>query len=160
MLAACAYARLALPFTRDKQPLEAILVTEAWVSGDKTVTVRDVRDAARDCDNAALDAVCFADYAASNTAHAAMYAAIAALPGAAPKGAAGAAAGAVAEAAADAATSQAEGEKARTTMQQACANVVRSKIDEAVIMRAWWKHVTSFAQETSNRLRSDEEDQP
>ncbi len=150
VLAACACARLALPFTRDDRPLHAILVTEHLVTGDKTVAVQDMRDAAKDCDDAAGDAACFGDLAAANVAYAAMYATIAALPGNTPKTAAGDAAAAVAEAAADAATSPAEADQARTAMQRACANIVRNKIDEAVIMRLWWEHAT----------RSDREDQP
>ena len=147
VLAACACARLALPFSQDERPLHAILKTEAWVSGDKKVTVKDVKDAAKECDDAALDAGCYADYAGANVALAAMYATIAAMPGKTPQGAGGAAAEAVAEAAADATVSPAEGEAARTALRLTCANIVRSKIDEDTIMRLWWEHVARSGKE-------------
>jgi hypothetical protein len=126
-------------------------MSEAWVLGDKTVTAQDMRDAAKECDDAAGYAECFAEHAAASAAYAAMYATIAALPGKTPKGAAGDAAAAVADAAADAATSPDDADAARRFVQQTCANIVRSKIDEATVMHLWWEHVT----------RQDaEEDQP
>jgi hypothetical protein len=147
VLAACTCAKLGLPYTRDERPLQAILMTEAWILGDKTITAQDMRDAAKECDDAAGYAECFAQHAAASAAYAAMYATIAALPGKTPKGAAGDAAAAVAEAAADAAPNRADGDAARVFVQQACANIVRSKIDEDAIMRLWWVHVTGQAAE-------------
>ena len=142
VLAACTCAKLGLPFTKDERPLQAILMTEAWVLGDKTVTAQHMRNAAKECDDAAGYAECFAEHAAASAAYAAMYATIAALPGKTPKGAAGDAAAAAADAAADAATNPADGDAARLFVQQACANIVRSKIDEDAIMRLWWVHAT------------------
>jgi hypothetical protein len=140
--AACICARLALPFTRDERPVSAILLTERWVLGHDDVTVEDVKDAARECDDAANDAGRFADSAGADVACAAMYAAIAALPGKPPRGAAAAAAGWAAEAAAaGAAPTPVEGDAARLFVQQACANIVRSKIDADTIMWLWWEHV-------------------
>jgi hypothetical protein len=80
VLAAWTCARLGLPYTRDERPLQAILMTEAWVLGDKTVTAQDVRGAAKECDGAAGYAECFAEHAAASAADAAMYATIAACP--------------------------------------------------------------------------------
>jgi hypothetical protein len=147
--AASVCARLALPYTRDERPLRAMLMTERWALGHDDVTIQDVRDAAKECDDAANDAGCCGDSAGADVAYAAMYAAIAALPGKPPKGAAGAAAGWAAEAAAAAAAvlTPADGNAARLFVQQGCANIVRSKIDEDTIMRLWWEHVTGSARE-------------
>lgn len=142
VLAACTCARLALPFSQDERPLRAMLLTEQWILGASDVTGQDVEDAAKECDEAAFDAGCHGDSAAANVAYAAMYTAIAALPGKTPKGAAGAAAGWAAEAAAAAAPTPSEADPARLFIQQACANIVRSKIDEETIMQHWWVHVT------------------
>jgi hypothetical protein len=139
--ATCTCARLALPFTRNERPLRTILMTERWVLGNSDVTVDDLKDAGKDCDDAGLEAGCQADYAGANVAYAAMYAAIAALPGDTPKGAAGAAAEAAAQAAAEAALTPDEGDAARDFVRQACANIVRSKIDTNTIMKLWWEHV-------------------
>jgi hypothetical protein len=142
VLAACACARLALPFTDDERPLHAILMTEHWVQGDDDVTVEDMKRVAKECDDAALDAGCYGDHAGPNAAYAAMYAAISALPGQTPQGAADAAASAAVEAAADAAINPTDARLARMLMHRTCAKVVRSHINEDTIMQAWWEHVT------------------
>jgi hypothetical protein len=145
VLAACACARLALPFSQDERPLRAILVTEGWATRNRRSTSDALKAAGKEADEAAQDAGCYADHAGADVALAAMYAAIAAMPGQTPKGAAAACAEAAAEAAADAATCPKEAEKARTAMRQTCANIVRSKIDEGTIMRLWWEHVRRAA---------------
>ncbi len=139
--AACDCARLALQFTRDERPLRAILMTERWASGDQFITLDDLKGAAEDCKEAALDAGCYGDFAGANTAYAARYACIAVLPDREPKEAAAACAEAVAEAAADAATSIVEGDAARMASRWMTACVVRTRIDEDLIVELWRRHV-------------------
>ncbi len=158
--AACACARLALPFSEDERPLRAILLTERWLAGDKDVTLDKVKEAAEECREAALDAGCFADYAASNAAFAGMYTGYAATTNRTPKESAAAAAESAAHAAADGATCHTEAEAALAAVHQACANAVRSKIDTDAIMKLWWRHVTGSGRANIRALMPGEEDQP
>lgn len=160
VLAACACARLALPFSEDETPLRAILMTERWAAGDKDVTLDHVKEAAEECREAALDAGYLADYAASNAAYAAMYCAYAATTNRTPKESAAAAAEAAAHAAADGVLHHAEADAAMLAVHQACAHAVRNKIDENVILKLWWRHVTGTGGVVVRVVSADEEDQP
>jgi hypothetical protein len=99
VLAACACARLALPYVPDgeERPLRAIEIAEAWARGDAGVTLEQVRYAAEAA----------AAYAAEAAAAYAAYAAAAYAAEAAADAAAAYAAEAAADAAADAATDDA-----------------------------------------------------
>jgi hypothetical protein len=139
--AACACARLALPFTQDERPSRALRTAERWAAGDRSVTLRDVNEAAEECKEAALDAGCYAAFDAANAAYAALYAAKAATTEGSTKEAAAAAAEAVGEAARDAALTPLLGDAARAEVLRKCACIVRRWIDEATICRLWQNHV-------------------
>jgi hypothetical protein len=70
VLAACACARLALPYIPDgeERPLRAIETAEAWARGDAGVTLEQVRFAADDAYDAADTATTTADAAAHASA--------------------------------------------------------------------------------------------
>jgi hypothetical protein len=137
VFAACECARMALPFAEDERVRTAIILAEQKASGDRDVGIEDLLVAAEDCRQAALDAGCYADFAAANAAYAAMYCAKSATTPGRAKEEAAAVAEAVAEAAADAASSQIEGDKARKDMRLACSYIVRNRIADDLIVSAW-----------------------
>jgi hypothetical protein len=95
---------------------------------------------------AALDAGCYADYAASNSAYAAMYCVKSAIAPGQAKEEAAAVAEAVGEAAADAASSPTERDKARIDMHLACSYIVRNRIDDDLIVSAWRRRFCAVKQ--------------
>jgi len=131
VLAACACARLALKHVRpgEERPLRAVETAEAWARGDASVSLEDVRKAARAADAAA--AYAFAAFAAAYAAYAAFAAADAAY--AAADAAYAAADAAYAADAADAAADAADA--ARTTLAE-CADIVRAHIPVALVADA------------------------
>jgi hypothetical protein len=132
VLAACACARLALPYVAagELRPLKAIETAEAWYSGK--ASLGDVR-AAYAADDASAAAAAAA-YAAADAAHAAAYAADAIAYAAAASDAYAADAAAYAAAAiayaahAAASAASADAAAARQKTHQQCADIVREKI--------------------------------
>jgi len=139
--AACACARLALPFTQDERPVRAIRIAELSAGGDSAVTIEDVKKAALECKEAALDAGCYAAFDGANAAYAGFYAAIAATAEGSATEAAAAAVEAAAETAAEAAVTRFFGDAARAEVLRQCACIVRRFIDETTIQWAWQNHV-------------------
>jgi hypothetical protein len=143
VFAACECAKLALEFTDDDRPRTAIILAEQYVSGSHAVTIEEVALAAEDCEEAVLDAGCYADFAACNAAYAAMHATCAITHGGSAKElSAAAAAEATVEAGADAALSPHDADVVRNVLRLRCAKVVRKRISDKIIMAAWRSYVS------------------
>jgi hypothetical protein len=141
VLAACACARLALPYVRagDERPSVAIETAERWARGEPGVTLADVRAAAY----AAASAADAADAYAADAAAASAYAAAAADAAAAYAAASAAATAYAAAYAADAADAYAADAAdaaayARTRALRECADLVRERIPWSTVDAALW----------------------